>query len=71
MTEWLYFRMSERSREAVARFIESYERRYFELSPGGRDEMAMWKPIVAAVRFSAPHPPSSEAPLLNMVDGHR
>jgi Ser/Thr protein kinase RdoA (MazF antagonist) len=71
MTEWLHLRMSERSREAVARFIEAYERRYFELSPEGQDEVAMWKPIVAAVRYSVPHPPSSEAPLLGMIDGHR
>jgi hypothetical protein len=59
---------SERSREAVARFIDAYERRYFEWSPAGHDEVTMWKPIVAAVRYSAPHPPSSDAPLLRIIE---
>jgi tRNA A-37 threonylcarbamoyl transferase component Bud32 len=68
MTEWLYIGLPERNVRAVKRFIESYQRRYFELSPEGRDEVVAWKPIVAAVRFSVPHAPSSDEPLLRMID---
>jgi thiamine kinase len=68
MTEWLHIGLPESSRQAVERFIDSYERRYFEESPERRDEMVAWKPIVAAVRLSLGHPPSSDAPLLRMIE---
>lgn len=71
MTEWLYFGLPERNVRAVERFIEAYETRYFELSPGDREEVTAWKPIVAAVRVSLGHPPSSDEQLRRMVDAVR
>jgi tRNA A-37 threonylcarbamoyl transferase component Bud32 len=68
MTEWLYVGLPERQRRAIECFIEAYEWRYFELSPEGRDEVVAWKPIVAAVRMSSGHPPSSDEPLPRMID---
>ena len=68
MTEWLYIGLPEAGRRAVERFIDSYEKRYFELLPGGRDEVAAWMPVVAAVRISLGHAPSSEEPLQGIID---
>jgi tRNA A-37 threonylcarbamoyl transferase component Bud32 len=68
MTEWLYFGRPDGFGQAVARFIESYEHRYFQLCPEGRDELPAWKPIVAAVRLSFPHAATSDEPLLRMVE---
>lgn len=68
MTEWLYSGLPEGSRQAVECFIDAYEQRYFEVSPEGHDEVAAWKPIVAAFRLSFPHRPSSEEPLMRMVE---
>jgi Ser/Thr protein kinase RdoA (MazF antagonist) len=69
MTEWLYSDLSSRVKEALVSFVDAYERRYFEVTPGRRDEVASWRPIVAAVRFSVGHPPWSTTPLLRMIEG--
>ena len=68
MTEWLYFGLPESRQRAVEAFIESYEARYFDLSPECQDEVVAWKPIAAAVRLSSGHPPSSSEPLLRMIE---
>jgi tRNA A-37 threonylcarbamoyl transferase component Bud32 len=68
MTELLHRGLPERVGRAVECFIESYVGRYFELSPEGRDEVVAWKPIVAAVRLSLPHAPTSDEPLLRMIE---
>ena len=68
MTEWLYTGLAERPRQAVEAFIEAFETQYFELCSRDPREVIAWKPIVAAVRFSLPHRPSSDAPLLRMIE---
>ena len=68
VSELLYQALPERAGRAVTRCIESYERRYFELSQGDRDEMVAWKPVVAAVRFSMAHSPTSHEFLLRMIE---
>jgi hypothetical protein len=45
--------MSEPSlRSSIERFTEAYLERYFQLRPDGRQHLAAWQPIVAAVRLS-------------------
>jgi Ser/Thr protein kinase RdoA (MazF antagonist) len=40
-------------RDSVARrFLAGYQRRYFQLRPAGREQLAAWRPIVAAARLS-------------------
>jgi Ser/Thr protein kinase RdoA (MazF antagonist) len=39
-------------RKMARRFCEVYLDRYFELRPGGRDEIEQWVPVVAAARLS-------------------
>jgi thiamine kinase len=68
MTELRYRGLSDLVGRAVGRFIESYEGRYFELSPGSHEEVMAWKPVVAAVRFSMAHAPTSHEPLLRMIE---
>ena len=68
MTEWLYGELSERSKRAVESFLAAYEARYFELCPSATNEVAAWRPIVAAVRFSLPHARTSSDPLLRIIE---
>jgi Ser/Thr protein kinase RdoA (MazF antagonist) len=68
MTEWLYSDVSTRIKQGSESFIDAYQRRYFDLSPDRRDEVAAWTPVVAAVRFGVPHQPWSEVPLLRMIE---
>ena len=67
MTEWLYGELSERSQRAVESFLAAYEASYFELCPSATDEVAAWRPIVAAVRYSLPHARTSSDLLLRMA----
>jgi GrpB-like predicted nucleotidyltransferase (UPF0157 family)/tRNA A-37 threonylcarbamoyl transferase component Bud32 len=69
MTEWRYLDLAEGAARAAQCFIQSYEQHYFELSPAGHDELAAWKPIVAAFRLGFPHRESSNEPLMRMVEG--
>ncbi len=39
-------------RTLIDQFSRAYLERYFELRPGDRDELAAWRPIVAAVRLA-------------------
>jgi len=68
MTEWLTAGRSERERVALRAFSEGYEREYFALRPEGRDEFERAKPVVAAVRLALPHPATSDAVLLGIVE---
>jgi tRNA A-37 threonylcarbamoyl transferase component Bud32 len=68
MTEWLYTDLPAHSRQAVEHFVQAYEARYLELCSNDPAEIGAWKPIVAAVRFSLPHRPSSRAPLLRLIE---
>jgi thiamine kinase len=71
MSEWLFHPASSEHVETVRTFIASYRARYFALRPGGEDELVDWTPVIAALRLSVPHPPSSDAPLLGLVGGGR
>jgi len=39
-------------RLAIDRFNEAYLERYFQINPGGQEQLAAWLPIVAAVRLN-------------------
>jgi tRNA A-37 threonylcarbamoyl transferase component Bud32 len=68
MTEWLAFDRPEPERVALRAFIEGYEEEYFARRPEGRDEFERAKPVVAAVRLALPHPATSDAVLLGIVE---
>jgi hypothetical protein len=38
-------------RASIDRFNQAYLERYFELTPGDRQQLAAWQPIVAAIRL--------------------
>jgi uncharacterized protein (TIGR02172 family) len=39
-------------RSVIDQFEKAYLERYFELRPGGQEQLAAWQPVVAAVRLS-------------------
>jgi tRNA A-37 threonylcarbamoyl transferase component Bud32 len=68
MTEWLSADLPDPARIALRAFIDGYEKEYFALRPERRDEFERAKPVVAAVRLALPHPATSDAPLLAIVE---
>jgi aminoglycoside phosphotransferase (APT) family kinase protein len=67
MTEWLSFGLGEKRNSTLRGFIDTYVERYFELATDGREEFETWKPVVAAIRLAAPHPPSSDETLRRII----
>jgi tRNA A-37 threonylcarbamoyl transferase component Bud32 len=71
MTEWLSMDVPGHWRHVTADLIDSYTAAYRNLRPDVVADVEHWRPVVAAIRLAAPHPPTSDEPLRRMAEAVR